>query len=128
MPTQVRGALERALHAIREFTVAQRTLALIGLAVLVVAGVAVGAWITRPQYVPLYSGLAGASMAGHAATPHVVYGPHEVLEGPDVEGIVVVSFPTTEEAKAWYDSPGYTAARQHRFKGAEYRVVLVQGL
>ena len=32
MPTQVRGALERALHALREFTVAQRTLALIGLA------------------------------------------------------------------------------------------------
>ncbi len=60
MPTQVRGALERALHALREFTVAQRTLALIGLAVLVVGGVAVGAWITRPQYVPLYSGLAGA--------------------------------------------------------------------
>jgi flagellar M-ring protein FliF len=60
MPTQVRGALERALHALREFTVAQRTLALIGLAVLVVGAVAVGAWITRPQYVPLYSGLAGA--------------------------------------------------------------------
>ncbi|WP_395640681.1 flagellar basal-body MS-ring/collar protein FliF [Pseudolysinimonas sp.] len=60
MPTQVRGALERALHALREFTVAQRTLALIGLAVLVVGAIAVGAWITRPQYVPLYSGLPGA--------------------------------------------------------------------
>jgi len=60
MPTQVRGALERALHALREFTVAQRTLALIGLAVLVVGAIAVGAWITKPQYVPLYSGLAGA--------------------------------------------------------------------
>lgn len=75
-----------------------------------------------------YSGLAGASMAGHAATPHVVYGPHEVLEGPEIEGVVVVSFATREEAKAWYDSPAYTAARQHRFKGADYRVVLVQGL
>lgn len=60
MPTQVRGALERALHALREFTVAQRTLALIGLAVLVVGAVGVGAWLTRPQYVPLYSGLSGA--------------------------------------------------------------------
>lgn len=75
-----------------------------------------------------YSGLAGPSMAGHAVTPHVVYGPHEVLEGPAVEGVVVVSFPTLEEAKAWYDSPAYKAAREHRFKGAEYRVVLVQGL
>lgn len=60
MPQQVRGVLQRALHALREFTVAQRTLALIGLAGIIVAAVAVGAWITRPQYVPLYSGLAGA--------------------------------------------------------------------
>lgn len=75
-----------------------------------------------------YSGLAGPSMAGHAVTPHVVYGPHEVLEGPAVEGVVVVSFPTMEEARAWYDSPAYSAAREHRFKGSEYRVVLVQGL
>lgn len=75
-----------------------------------------------------YSGLAGGSMAGHKITPHVVYGPHEVLEGPDVEGVVVISFPTKEEAKAWYDSEAYTAARQHRFKGAEYRAILVQGV
>lgn len=75
-----------------------------------------------------YSGLAGPSMGGHAVTPHVVYGPHEVLEGPAVEGVVVVSFPTMEEAKAWYHGPAYSAAREHRFKGAEYRVVLVQGL
>ena len=60
MPQQVRGVLQRALHALREFTVAQRTLALIGLAGILIAAVAVGAWITRPQYVPLYSGLAGA--------------------------------------------------------------------
>jgi flagellar M-ring protein FliF len=60
MPQQVRGVFQRALHALREFTVAQRTLALIGIAVLAVATVGVGAWLTRPQYVPLYSGLAGA--------------------------------------------------------------------
>lgn len=60
MPQQVRGVFERALHALREFTVAQRTLALIGLAAVVIAGIGVGAWLTRPQYVPLYSGLAGA--------------------------------------------------------------------
>lgn len=75
-----------------------------------------------------YSGLASGSMAGHKITPHVVYGPHEVLEGPNVEGVVVISFPTKEEAKAWYESDAYTAARQHRFKGAEYRAILVQGV
>src|SRR5690606_31566089 len=60
MPQQVRGVLERALHALREFTVAQRTLALIGVAVVTVAAVAVGVWVTRPQYVPLYASLGGA--------------------------------------------------------------------
>ncbi|ATQ44649.1 DUF1330 domain-containing protein [Caulobacter mirabilis] len=83
---------------------------------------------TDPAELKTYSGLAGATMASHKATPHVVYGRHEVLEGAEVEGVVVLSFPTMEEARAWYDSPAYTAARQHRFKGAEYRVVLVQGL
>lgn len=75
-----------------------------------------------------YGALAGGTMAGHAMTPHAFYGQHETLEGPEVEGVVVVSFPTMEEAKAWYDSPAYTAARAHRFKGADYRVVLVQGV
>jgi uncharacterized protein (DUF1330 family) len=51
-----------------------------------------------------------------------------VLEGPPVEGVVIAEFPTFEAAKAWYDSPAYTEVRQHRFKGAEYRVVIVEGV
>jgi uncharacterized protein (DUF1330 family) len=31
-------------------------------------------------------------------------------------------------ARAWYDSPAYEEARQHRFKGAEYRMLLVEGV
>jgi hypothetical protein len=45
----------------------------------------------------------------------------EVLEGSDVEGLVVLEFRTVEAARAWYDSPAYAAARGHRFNGAEYR-------
>ena len=56
------------------------------------------------------------------------YGPHEVLEGQPTEGIVIVEFPTVTLAKAWYDSPAYRAARDHRFKGARYRCILVQGV
>jgi uncharacterized protein (DUF1330 family) len=33
-----------------------------------------------------------------------------------------------EAAKAWYNSPAYREAREHRFKGAEYRAVIVQGV
>jgi uncharacterized protein (DUF1330 family) len=50
------------------------------------------------------------------------------LEGPPVEGAVILSFPSMSEARAWYESPAYQAAREHRLKGAEYRVFLVEGL
>lgn len=54
-------------------------------------------------------------------------GPCEVLEGPPLEGALVISFPSVEGAKAWYDSPGYRNARQHRHKGADFRFILVEG-
>lgn len=69
-----------------------------------------------------------AARVGHAVTPLVAYGKYEVLEGDEIEGVVVLAFPSFEEAKAWYNSPAYTEARQHRFKGAEYRAVIVEGV
>lgn len=75
-----------------------------------------------------YGPMAGKSMAGHTATPLVVYGKHEVLEGASTEGVVLLSFPTKEDALGWYNSPLYTEAREQRFKGAEYRVIIVEGV
>jgi uncharacterized protein (DUF1330 family) len=52
---------------------------------------------------------------------HTVYRPFELLEGEGpVEGVVVAEFSSIEEAKGWYDSPGYVALRQHRMRGAKY--------
>jgi uncharacterized protein (DUF1330 family) len=50
------------------------------------------------------------------------------LEGPAVDGAVVVRFPTMAEAKAAYDSPLYQEALQHRLRGAKYRVFIVEGI
>lgn len=75
-----------------------------------------------------YTAKAGASLEGVPITVHAAYGRHEVLEGPEVEGVVIASFPTFEEAKAWYESPAYREAREHPFKGAEYRGLIVEGL
>jgi len=61
-------------------------------------------------------------------TPLVVYGTIEALEGAAPDGMVMVRFPTVEDAKAWYNSPGYQAALLHRKKGADYRAFIVQGL
>jgi len=60
--------------------------------------------------------------------PLVVYGATEAIEGEAFDGMVMLQFPTADDAKAWYNSPSYQAAMQHRLKGADYRVMIVQGL
>ncbi len=50
------------------------------------------------------------------------------LENAPFEGAVILEFPTVEDAQAWYDSPEYTDARQHRLKGADYKFMIVEGL
>jgi uncharacterized protein (DUF1330 family) len=74
-----------------------------------------------------YSQKVGPTMAGHPMKPLAVYGAQAVMEGPEVEGVVILEFPSMDAAKAWYDSPGYREAREHRFKGADYRMVIVEG-
>ena len=56
-----------------------------------------------------YNKNVGPTIAGHKLTMHALYGRQEVIEGPPIEGVVILSFPTFDEAKAWYDSPAYTA-------------------
>jgi uncharacterized protein (DUF1330 family) len=72
--------------------------------------------------------VAPATLSGHPVTLRVAYGRHEVLEGPEIEGAVVLEFPTFDAAKAWYDSAAYREARGHRFKGANYRAFILQGV
>jgi len=60
--------------------------------------------------------------------PLVVYGAIEAVEGAAPDGMVMLQFPTVEDAKAWYNSPAYQAAIPHRKKGADYRAFIVQGL
>lgn len=59
MPAQLSSILRRFGNTIREFTIAQRTVAIIGVAVLVLGIAALTMWVTRPSYSPLFSGLSG---------------------------------------------------------------------
>jgi flagellar M-ring protein FliF len=58
MPAQVTTLLRRLAASIREFTIAQRTVAIIGVAVLVLGIAALALWMSKPAYTPLFSGLA----------------------------------------------------------------------
>lgn len=81
-----------------------------------------------PEEFKVYSGKAGGTMAGHQLKPLAAYGKCETLEGAPIEGAVVLEFPSIEAAKAWYDSDAYRAAREHRFKSADYRCFITEGL
>lgn len=76
MPAQLSGLLGRLQASVREFTLAQRTLALIGVAGLVLAAIALGAWLTKPTLTPLFSNLAAADASAiveHLTSEGVVY-------------------------------------------------------
>lgn len=75
-----------------------------------------------------YESGAGGTLAGHEVKPLAIYGASQTLEGPEVDGAVLLEFPTVEAARAWYDSPAYREVRRHRQLGADYRVFITAGL
>lgn len=60
MPAPISGLLDRLNRTVREFNVAQRTLAVIGVAVLVLGAVALSAWLTKPSMAPLFANLSAS--------------------------------------------------------------------
>ena len=71
---------------------------------------------------------APASLEGLPIKFLAAYGRHEALEGPTPGRHRHRRVPSMDEARRWYDSPAYQAAVQHRFKGAIYRGLIVEGL
>jgi uncharacterized protein (DUF1330 family) len=52
----------------------------------------------------------------------------QVLEGDwKPTRILVLEFPSVEQARAWYDSPEYAAIRGLRQRASDSRLILVQG-
>ena len=84
--------------------------------------------ILDPIEMKLYEDSAPAASSGHTMTPLAYYGAVETLEGPAVDGAVIVQFPSMADAQAAYDDPRYQEALKHRLKGAEYRVFIVEGI
>ncbi|MFG6666067.1 DUF1330 domain-containing protein [Halomonas sp. HNIBRBA4712] len=80
------------------------------------------------QALDTYAAKARAAREGHDPQPLAFYGDFEMLEGSDMEGAVILRFPDMAAARAWYQSDAYQEARKHRFQGADYRVLLLDGL
>lgn len=90
--------------------------------------VAVRSEVTDPGAMQTYRELAAGARVGHAMEPLAAYGRVRTTEGPDVDGAVILAFPTFEEAEAWYDCDAYQSAMAHRLRGAKYITFIVQGL
>jgi uncharacterized protein (DUF1330 family) len=82
---------------------------------------------TDEQELKTYTELALPTLSGRPVTPRAFYGELAVLEGPTFEGAVVLEFPSSAEARDWYESPAYQAAVKHRHAGSTYRVFIVEG-
>ena len=56
-------------------------------------------------------------------------GKFEILEGPwHPKRLVVLEFPSVEQAKRWYDSEEYRPLKAMRFKASKSNLVLVEGV
>jgi uncharacterized protein (DUF1330 family) len=84
--------------------------------------------IRNPSEMEIYQRMARQIPPHPKLTALAAYGAMEALEGEPPDGVVLLQFPTVEDAKDWYASPAYQAAVPHRQKGADYRAFIVQGL
>lgn len=84
--------------------------------------------VTDPEQYAKYKLLTPDAIAASGGKFIVRGGDHEVLEGPaDDRRIVVLEFESVDDARAFYDSPGYSHAREVREGAAEMEMVVVEG-
>lgn len=84
--------------------------------------------VTDPEQYDKYKLLTPAAIAEHGGKFIARGGEHEVLEGSaDARRMVILEFPTMDDARAFYDSPAYTEARAVRAGAADMEMVLVPG-
>ncbi|MFT4074321.1 MAG: DUF1330 domain-containing protein [Asticcacaulis sp.] len=84
--------------------------------------------ITNPEEMAIYAGLAPKARGDNPPRPLAFYGDKAALEGEEADGIVILEFDDMAHARNWHGSPAYQEAMKHRQLGADYRVLLVDGV
>ena len=80
-----------------------------------------------PQAMQRYRDLAQVAVANYGGRYLVRGAPYEVIEGAwRPQRLVVVEFPSMENAKSFYDSPEYRAAREARAGVSDFDMLLVE--
>ncbi|WP_336501591.1 flagellar basal-body MS-ring/collar protein FliF [Microbacterium paraoxydans] len=81
MPPAVTGAFQRMRRVIAGFSLAQRTIAIIGIAVLALGIIALSSWLSRPTYTPLFSGLNASDANAVVEQLRSASVPYELADG-----------------------------------------------
>jgi uncharacterized protein (DUF1330 family) len=84
--------------------------------------------VTDPVLYEEYKKLTPGSLTNYEGKFIIRGGKTETLEGDwKPNRIVEIEFPSAEKARAWYNSPEYTAAKQIRWKASTGKMILVEG-
>lgn len=85
--------------------------------------------VTNPEAYAEYAKLAGPATAKYGGKFLVRGGKAEVMEGKWAgPRIVVTEFPDFDKAKAFYNSVEYQTAREKRLGGADFNMLVVEGV
>jgi len=85
--------------------------------------------VTDPVGYDEYKSLAAAAVALYGGKYIARGGKNETLEGDwKPNRLVILEFPSTEQAKAWLYSSEYAPARAMRHKYAKSKMVIVEGI
>lgn len=84
--------------------------------------------VTDPATYEEYKKLTPASLASYGGRFIVRGGAWETLEGDwKPNRTVVLEFPSAEQAKAWWNSPGYAKAKAIRQRAANTKMIVLEG-
>lgn len=84
--------------------------------------------VQDPGGYPAYSRQVAATLEPYGGQFLVRGGEPEALEGTAPERVVVLAFPTAQQARAWYGSEGYSRIRPLRQQMASGHLLLVNGV
>jgi uncharacterized protein (DUF1330 family) len=83
--------------------------------------------VTNPEAYAEYAKGATEAIKKYGGRPLVRGGAHEALEGEARPRNVVIEFDSVEQARTYYHSPEYQAAKAKREGACEAEFVLVEG-
>ena len=92
------------------------------------AYVIVDVTVTDPDLMAKYRELVPATLTKYGGKFVVRGGKHETMEGTwKPSRVVVLEFPSMDQAKRWYDCEEYKGPRALRMKAGRTNVVIVEG-